>query len=142
MAAMRIVIWVVEGTWEGCVDAALARFPADSVYTLLHVTPSDVTEAAARMRRWSAGVGASNARWCKRLPTGSMSSWWRATVTIRVSALEASATQRGSWSITLHAPFSSCGRTKHPESSRFPIRGTGHGHPIRPAKVSACRAPT
>jgi nucleotide-binding universal stress UspA family protein len=46
MAAMRIVIWVVEGTWEGCVDAALARFPADSVYTLLHVTPSDVTEAA------------------------------------------------------------------------------------------------
>jgi nucleotide-binding universal stress UspA family protein len=46
MAAMRIVIWVVEGTWEGCVDAALARLPADSVYTLLHVTPSDVTEAA------------------------------------------------------------------------------------------------
>jgi nucleotide-binding universal stress UspA family protein len=46
MVAMRIVIWVVEGTWEGCVDAALATFPADSEYTLLHVTPSDVTEAA------------------------------------------------------------------------------------------------
>jgi nucleotide-binding universal stress UspA family protein len=46
MAAMRIVIWVVEGTWQGCVDAAVAQFPADSVFTLLHVTPSDVTEAA------------------------------------------------------------------------------------------------
>ena len=46
MAAMRIVIWVVEGTWQGCVDAALAQFPADAAYTLLHVTPSDVTEAA------------------------------------------------------------------------------------------------
>lgn len=46
MAAMRIVIWVVEGTWQGCVDAAVAQFPANSVFTLLHVTPADVTEAA------------------------------------------------------------------------------------------------
>jgi nucleotide-binding universal stress UspA family protein len=46
MRAMRIVIWVVEGTWEGCVDAAVEHFPADSNFTLLHVTPSDVTEAA------------------------------------------------------------------------------------------------
>jgi nucleotide-binding universal stress UspA family protein len=46
MAAMRIVIWVVEGTWQGCVDAALAQFPPDAAFTLLHVTPSDVTEAA------------------------------------------------------------------------------------------------
>jgi nucleotide-binding universal stress UspA family protein len=46
MTAMRIVIWVVEGTWEGCVDAAVEHFPADSSFTLLHVTPSDVTEAA------------------------------------------------------------------------------------------------
>jgi nucleotide-binding universal stress UspA family protein len=46
MTAMRIVIWVVEGTWQGCVDAASAQFPADSAFTLLHVTPSDVTEAA------------------------------------------------------------------------------------------------
>jgi nucleotide-binding universal stress UspA family protein len=43
---MRIVIWVVEGTWQGCVDAAVTQFPADSAFTLLHVTPSDVTEAA------------------------------------------------------------------------------------------------
>jgi nucleotide-binding universal stress UspA family protein len=46
MAPMHIVLWVVEGTWEGCVDAALERFPADSRFTLLHVTPSDVAEAA------------------------------------------------------------------------------------------------
>lgn len=46
MSPMNIVIWIVEGTWEGCVDAALAHFPADAHFTLLHVTPSDVTEAA------------------------------------------------------------------------------------------------
>jgi len=46
MASMRIVVWVVEGTWQGCIDAAVEHFPADSRFTLLHVTPSDVTEAA------------------------------------------------------------------------------------------------
>ncbi len=46
MASMRIVVWVVEGTWQGCVDAAVEHFPTDSRFTLLHVTPSDVTEAA------------------------------------------------------------------------------------------------
>ena len=46
MTAMHIVVWVVEGTWEGCVDAAIEHFPTDSRFTLLHVTPSDVTEAA------------------------------------------------------------------------------------------------
>lgn len=46
MTAMRIVVWVVEGTWEGCVDAAVEHFPADSEFALLHVTPSDVAEAA------------------------------------------------------------------------------------------------
>ena len=46
MAPMRIVIWVVEGTWQGCVDAAMQNFPADSDFSLLHVTDSEVTEAA------------------------------------------------------------------------------------------------
>jgi nucleotide-binding universal stress UspA family protein len=46
MTSMRIVVWIVEGTWEGCVEAAVEHFPADSRFTLLHVTPSDVTEAA------------------------------------------------------------------------------------------------
>jgi nucleotide-binding universal stress UspA family protein len=46
MRPMRIVVWVVEGTWQGCIDAAMEHFPADSRFMLLHVTPSDVTEAA------------------------------------------------------------------------------------------------
>jgi nucleotide-binding universal stress UspA family protein len=46
MAPMHIVVWVVEGTWQGCVDAAAQNFPDASRFTLLHVTPSDVTEAA------------------------------------------------------------------------------------------------
>jgi nucleotide-binding universal stress UspA family protein len=46
MTGMRVVIWVVEGTWQGCVDAALEQFPSGAQFTLLHVTPSDVTEAA------------------------------------------------------------------------------------------------
>ena len=46
MTAMHVVVWVVEGTWQGCVDAAMRNFPADSQFTLLYVTPSDVTEAA------------------------------------------------------------------------------------------------
>lgn len=46
MTPMRIVIWVVEGTWQGCIDAALETFPAESRFALLHVTPSDVAEAA------------------------------------------------------------------------------------------------
>jgi nucleotide-binding universal stress UspA family protein len=62
MAAMRIVIWVVEGTWQGCVDAALAQFPADSAFTLLHVTPSDVTEAADAATIGLLGRGAAGRR--------------------------------------------------------------------------------
>ncbi|MHB8538227.1 MAG: universal stress protein [Candidatus Dormibacteria bacterium] len=46
MTSMRIVVWLVEGTWQGCIDAAVRHLPADSRFTLLHVTPSDVTEAA------------------------------------------------------------------------------------------------
>jgi nucleotide-binding universal stress UspA family protein len=46
MTPMHIVVWVVEGTWQGCVDAAVQNFPADAQFTVLHVTPSDVTDAA------------------------------------------------------------------------------------------------
>ena len=40
---------MVEGTWQGCLDAAAQILPPDARVTLLHVTPSDVgevTEAA------------------------------------------------------------------------------------------------
>ena len=47
MPSVRIVIWVVEGTWQGCVDAARRSIPAGARVALLHVTPSDVTGVAA-----------------------------------------------------------------------------------------------
>jgi nucleotide-binding universal stress UspA family protein len=43
---VRIVIWLVEGTWRGCVDAAANIIPSGARVALLHVLPSDVTEVA------------------------------------------------------------------------------------------------
>jgi nucleotide-binding universal stress UspA family protein len=43
---MRILVWLVEGTWQGCVDAAIQIAPHDARFSLLYVTPSDVTDAA------------------------------------------------------------------------------------------------
>jgi nucleotide-binding universal stress UspA family protein len=47
MATMRVLLWLVEGTWQGCVDAARPFVPADAEVTLLYVAPDEVTEAAA-----------------------------------------------------------------------------------------------
>lgn len=44
-ATMRVFLWLVEGTWQGCVDAARPLLPADPEVTLLHVAPSEVEEA-------------------------------------------------------------------------------------------------
>lgn len=44
---MRIVIWIAEDTWEGCVDRAGALIPSDADVTLLHVAPSDVEALAS-----------------------------------------------------------------------------------------------
>ena len=41
---MKAVVWVVEGTWRGCLDAAGPTFPPACRVALLHVTPSDVDE--------------------------------------------------------------------------------------------------
>jgi nucleotide-binding universal stress UspA family protein len=46
MPPVRIVVWVVEGTWEGCIDAAGRSIPSGAQVALLHVTPSDVTGVA------------------------------------------------------------------------------------------------
>jgi nucleotide-binding universal stress UspA family protein len=43
--AVRVVVWLVEGTWRGCLDTAAEIIPRDAQVTLLHVTPSDVGEA-------------------------------------------------------------------------------------------------
>ena len=45
---MQVVVWISEGTWEGCVDCARAVVPEDAEVTLLHVSPSDVEAFAER----------------------------------------------------------------------------------------------
>jgi nucleotide-binding universal stress UspA family protein len=44
---MRVVIWIAEDTWEGCVDRAGALLPEDAEVTLLHVASSDVEALAS-----------------------------------------------------------------------------------------------
>lgn len=39
---MRVVFWLVEGTWEGLVEAGAAVVPPGAEVSLLHVTPTDV----------------------------------------------------------------------------------------------------
>jgi nucleotide-binding universal stress UspA family protein len=44
---MRAVIWIVEDTWEGCVDAARDLLGESAEVTLLHVAPTDVEALAS-----------------------------------------------------------------------------------------------
>jgi nucleotide-binding universal stress UspA family protein len=46
-ATLRVLVWLVEGTWQGCIDAAGPLLPQDADITLLHVAPTEVEEAAA-----------------------------------------------------------------------------------------------
>jgi nucleotide-binding universal stress UspA family protein len=41
-----VVVWVSEGTWRASVDAGLSLAPAGARFTLLHVTPAEVADAA------------------------------------------------------------------------------------------------
>jgi nucleotide-binding universal stress UspA family protein len=43
---MRVLVWLSENNWEGCVDRAAALVPAEAEMTLLHVAPSDVEQVA------------------------------------------------------------------------------------------------
>jgi nucleotide-binding universal stress UspA family protein len=43
---MRALVWVAEGMWEACVDAARDLLPPDAEVTLLHVAPGDVEAVA------------------------------------------------------------------------------------------------
>ncbi|MFJ5060012.1 universal stress protein [Streptomyces sp. JHA19] len=43
---MAVVVWIVEGTWPACVDAARRHTSEDDGIVLLHVTGDDVAEAA------------------------------------------------------------------------------------------------
>ena len=59
---MTVLVWVTGESWMACVDAALARAPADEV-TLLYVTDAGAVDAAqgafsALLGRGGAGPGA------------------------------------------------------------------------------------
>ncbi|ANZ17673.1 universal stress protein [Streptomyces noursei] len=43
---MTVIVWIVEGTWPACVDAARTHTPADADMVLLHVTGHEVPDAA------------------------------------------------------------------------------------------------
>jgi nucleotide-binding universal stress UspA family protein len=47
MSSMRVVIWIVEGTWQGCIDAAAEVIPSDADVAVLHYTPTDAAATAA-----------------------------------------------------------------------------------------------
>lgn len=63
MQSVRIVLWLVEGTWQGCVDAVANRLPPEARVALLYVTPSTVSEVA------DAAVGGLLGRTLPRLHT-------------------------------------------------------------------------
>jgi nucleotide-binding universal stress UspA family protein len=50
MAVVRAAIWIVEGTWRGCVDAAAGVLPADAEVVLVHAEPGDAEHAAQAAR--------------------------------------------------------------------------------------------
>ena len=39
-------MWLVEGTWKGCIDAASQVLPSGAQVALLHVAPSEVSDVA------------------------------------------------------------------------------------------------
>jgi nucleotide-binding universal stress UspA family protein len=43
---MKVIVWVAEGTWPACVDAARGWAPSSAEVVLLHVTGDDVAAAA------------------------------------------------------------------------------------------------
>jgi nucleotide-binding universal stress UspA family protein len=43
---VAILVWIVEGTWPACVDAARAHAPVDAEIVLLHVSDRDVLGTA------------------------------------------------------------------------------------------------
>ncbi|MEV7420158.1 universal stress protein [Streptomyces sp. NPDC089919] len=43
---MTVIVWIEEGTWPACVDAARAHAPEDAPIVLLHVSGPEVPGAA------------------------------------------------------------------------------------------------
>ena len=47
---MTTVVWIMENTWQGCVDAARQWLPPGRDVVLLHVSPTDVGAVASGSR--------------------------------------------------------------------------------------------
>ena len=45
-AGLTVIVWVTEGTWPGCVDAARVLAPAGAAIVLLHISPEEVPGTA------------------------------------------------------------------------------------------------
>ena len=43
---MHVMLWLAEGTWEGCIDAAAPLIPEDARVSLLYVVPEDLLHVA------------------------------------------------------------------------------------------------
>lgn len=69
MRPMRVCVWLVEGTWQGCIDAAAGSIPAEAGVVLLHVTPSDVSEAVEAAAAGRFGRAFSGHRPSRRIET-------------------------------------------------------------------------
>jgi nucleotide-binding universal stress UspA family protein len=54
---MTVLVWITEGTWPACVDAARAHAPADADVVLLHVRDDDVPSVARGAFRGLLGRG-------------------------------------------------------------------------------------
>jgi nucleotide-binding universal stress UspA family protein len=61
---VHVMLWLAEGTWEGCIDAAAPLIPEDARVSLLYVVPEDVLHAAGAAAEGLIG------RWRSRPQTG------------------------------------------------------------------------
>jgi nucleotide-binding universal stress UspA family protein len=43
---MKVIVWIAEGTWRSCIEAARTLAPAGAGLVLLHVTPAEIPAAA------------------------------------------------------------------------------------------------
>ncbi|MFF3558156.1 universal stress protein [Streptomyces tsukubensis] len=59
---MAVVVWLREGTWPACADAARDQLPADGRTVLLHVTDPETAETADAARAGLLGRAAPPGR--------------------------------------------------------------------------------
>jgi nucleotide-binding universal stress UspA family protein len=52
-----VLVWVTEGTWQSCVDAARLFAPASAQVTLMYVVPADLLQATHGAHRGLLGRG-------------------------------------------------------------------------------------